>query len=38
VLYVTPLLCGLPPNLAWQSLHLLETEVLPHLPRGGRTG
>lgn len=33
VLYVTPLLCGLPPNLAWQSLRLLETEVLPHLPR-----
>jgi len=35
VLYVTPLSCGLNPKLAWQSLHLLETEVLPHLPRNG---
>ncbi|MBW2270359.1 MAG: LLM class flavin-dependent oxidoreductase [Deltaproteobacteria bacterium] len=32
-LYVTPLLCGLDPALAWESLMLLEQEVLPHLPR-----
>ena len=32
ILYVTPLLCGLAPRLAWESLRLLEREVLPHLP------
>ena len=32
ILYVTPLLCGLAPGLAWESLRLLEREVLPHLP------
>ncbi len=32
ILYMTPLLCGLDPALAWQSLRLLEREVLPHLP------
>jgi alkanesulfonate monooxygenase SsuD/methylene tetrahydromethanopterin reductase-like flavin-dependent oxidoreductase (luciferase family) len=26
-----PLMCGIPPELAWQSLHLFESEVLPHL-------
>lgn len=36
VLYTTPLLCGLDPKLAWESLHRLEREVLPHLPRSNR--
>ena len=33
-LYTTPLLCGLDPALAWESLKLFEKEVLPHLPQG----
>jgi alkanesulfonate monooxygenase SsuD/methylene tetrahydromethanopterin reductase-like flavin-dependent oxidoreductase (luciferase family) len=36
VLYVTPLLSGLDPALAWESLRLLEREVLPHLPGPSR--
>ncbi len=32
ILYLTPLLCGLDPGLAWQSLRLFEREVLPRLP------
>lgn len=26
-----PMMGGIPPELAWQSLHLFEQEVLPHL-------
>jgi hypothetical protein len=29
-----PLMGGIPPELAWSSLHLLEHEVLPHLGGG----
>lgn len=32
VVHLTPLEGGLPPDLAWESLHLFEAEVLPHLP------
>jgi len=32
ILYATPLLCGLDPAMAWESLGLLEREVLPYLP------
>ena len=32
-LYMTPLLSGLDPSLAWSSLRLFEERVLPHLPR-----
>jgi alkanesulfonate monooxygenase SsuD/methylene tetrahydromethanopterin reductase-like flavin-dependent oxidoreductase (luciferase family) len=32
ILYMTPLLCGLDPTLAWDSLRLLERDVMPHLP------
>ena len=35
ILYTTPLLRGLDPALAWESLHRLEREVLPYLPGGG---
>ncbi len=32
-LHLKPLLGGLPPQLSWASLRLLESEVLPHLER-----
>ena len=35
ILYMTPLLCGMDPELSWESLRLMESEVLPALPGGG---